>query len=225
MANRGLGPGTRSVYMNYIRKKFSGAAYEAAYAAGVCAADHEAEHAPDLPDDLLWKFVEQAPPEWQPVIYLMYVCGFRIKAIRYFRRRRIFLPSWKKWLERDLEIVVAIDKNRRLKAHRTTLILPRAWKYPRPPNIDTWRFLQEGPQEECLFSEVTATKVNAVLRKIALDNGWQRPTTYSFRRGYINRIIPLVESKGKVHKYSLHFDETTVDAFYRRTAKERQAME
>jgi len=224
MSNHGLGPGTRSVYMNYIRKKFSTAAYEAAYAAGVCAADHEAKHAPDISDDILWKFVEKAPKEWQPIIYLMYVCGFRVKAIKYFRRRRVFIPAWSKWRERDLEIVVAIDKNRRKKAQRTTLILPRAWMYPRPPTMETWRFFHEGPQDERIFPEVTAPKVNSVLRKIATENGWPRPTTYSFRRAYINRVIPLVGSKGQLHKFTLHFDETTVDAFYRRTAKEREAM-
>jgi len=223
MANQGLGPGTRSVYMNYIRKKYN-AAYEASYAANVCAADYDAQHAKDISDEVLWKFVELAPPNDQPILYLMYVCGFRVKAIKYFRRSRIFLPRWRQWNQRALEIIVAVDKNRKKKGMRTTLILPPQWNLRKPPTYSAWQFLMEGDENECLFREVTATKVNNVLRKIAKDNSLTRPTTYSFRRAYINRVAHLVETKGQLTKFTLHHDEATVDAFYRRTAKEREAM-
>jgi len=224
MSNSGLGPGSCSTYMSYIRKKFP-TSYEAAYAANVYAADHEAKHANDIPDEVLWKFVELSPPEWQPIIYLMYVCGFRVVAIKFFRRRRIFLPLYTKWGHRDLEIVVAVDKTRKKKGQRATLVLPRAWKYPRPPSYQTWQYLMEGDMDGTLFSNVSASKVNAVLRKLAKDHALKRPTTYSFRRAYINRVIPLAETKGCLKKYTLHYDETTVDAFYRRTARERDALQ
>jgi len=223
MSNSGLGPGSRSTYMNYIRKKFS-AAHEAAYAAGVCAADHEANHAKDIADEILWKFVQLAPVDYQPILYLMYVCGFRVKAIKFFKRLRIFLPTWAQWRERDLEITVAIDKNRKKKGMRTTLVLPSKWNYPKPPTFAAWKFLMEGDQKECLFKEVTSTKINSALRKIAKTHGLPRPTTYSFRRGYINRVLQFVETKGQLTKFTLHYDEATVEAFYRRTAKEREAM-
>ena len=34
----------------------------------------------------------------------------------------------------------------------------------------------------------------------------------------------MVGEKRTLTKYTLHFDEATVDAFYRRTAKETEAM-
>jgi len=223
MSLNGLGPGTRATYMEYIRKKFP-AAREASHAAGVCAADHEAHHAPDIEDAVLWQYVIHAPDEWRPLIYLMYVCGFRVKAIKFFRRRRIFLPPWKNWASRDLEIVVAVDKNRPKKGKRATLILPSSWNYPRPPTRQDYSFLMDGDADEKLFSNLTASKVNVVLRKISKEKSLPRPTTYSFRRGYINRVLELVKDKDKVNRYSLHFDPATVDAFYRRTAKEKEAM-
>jgi len=155
----------------------------------------------------------------------MYVCGFRVKAIQYFRRCRVFLPAWSKWGQRDLEIIVAVDKNRKKRGLRTTLILPKAWNYPRPPTLEAWRFVVDGPQDERLFPSVTANQVNGILRTLSAKLGLTRPATYSFRRAYVNRVIPLIGSKGKLVKFTLHFDEAMVDAFYRRTAKEREALE
>ena len=66
MINSGLGPGSCNTCMTHIRKKFSAAASEAAYAAGVRAADHDSKHAKDIPDEVLWSFVFNAPLEWQP---------------------------------------------------------------------------------------------------------------------------------------------------------------
>ena len=215
--NAGLGPGSAQTYMTFVRSKYRGAAVEPLYAAEVRYADFENGHAPDVEDECLWRYVELAQGRLQSLLYLLYVAGFRTKASKYFERSRIWIQQLAKWREREfcLEVVVTVDKNRRRRAHRTTLRLPSVWDIKQPP-LTVIEDLQEGFEDEKLFAGMTATKVNSYLKSLAALHGLPRTTTYSFRRGYLNRVAQLVSNKKELTGYSLHFAETTVEAFYRR---------
>ena len=195
-------------------------------AASARHADFEGRHAPDIPDDILWQYVVEADFVWQSILYVLYVAGLRAKAIRYFRRNRIYVPKKRMWKKESLEFVVRIDKTRKRRALRAILQLPKEWDWiPQPPTDQTWQFFAEGDAEERLFEGVTASDINSELRKMSARLNLPRPTTYSFRRAYINRIIPLVNNKKQLTEFTLHFETSTVDAFYMRTRADKNKME
>jgi len=121
---------------------------------------------------------------------------------------------------------VKIDKTRKRRALRAILVLPKEWNWiPEPPSPQTWDFFYEGDAEERIFEGITASDVNNVLHRMSMQLNLPRPTTYSFRRGYINRIIPLVRNKKHLTEFTLHFEDSTVDAFYKRTRADQRNME
>lgn len=222
MENSGLGPGSQETYVRYVGKRYPRAARDSAYAAGVRYADFENKHAPDVSDDVLGAYVDGARAEdvrSEAIIYLLKECGFRTKACRYFRRFRVFLPPLEDWYSENsiMEVTVTIDKNRRRRQHRTTLRMECAlWEIP-PPSQRVWEFFMSESLDpnETIFPDYSATKVNKVLKRIAAREGLPKATSYTFRRGYINRMIPRLKGKRELTKYTLHFKEETVEAFYR----------
>jgi len=222
MENSGLGPGTQETYVRYVSKRYPRAAYDTAYAAGVRYADFENKHAPDVSDEDLCAYVDGARAEdvqAEAILYLLKECGFRTKACRFFRRFRVYLPPLDEWMSEDstMEVTVTIDKNRRRRQHRTTLRMECAlWEIP-PPSLRVWNFFMNESldRNERIFSDFTATKVNKILARIAKRAGLPKATSYTFRRGYINRMIPRLKGKRELTKYTLHFKEETVEAFYR----------
>ena len=219
--NAGLGPGSAQTYMTFVRSKYRGAATEPLYAAEVRYADFENGHAPDVDDDCLWCYVEASRGRLQSLLYLLYVAGFRTKATKYFTQSRIWMQQPPTWKEREfcLEVVVTVDKNRHRRALRTTLRLPSAWDIKPPPQA-VLEDLQEGPEAEKLFAGMTSTFVNDKLKALSTAHSLSPVTTYSFRRGYLNRVSQLVRNKKELTGYSLHFAESTVEAFYRRRTTE-----
>ena len=226
MANSGLGPGSTDVYIGYIHKRYRfSALYDVLKAAAARHANHESRHAPDVSDDILWQYVEKASPQYRPILYLLYVAGLRPRAIRFLTRKRMYFPSWNLWQSEDIEISVYIDKTRKKRALRAILSLPKNWTWIKPPpHKATLSFLQEGDRESRLWEGVTATHITSELKKMSEKHGLPRATTYSFRRGYINRIRPLVRNKKHLTEFTLHFDVSTVDAFYRRTKEDIKKM-
>jgi len=221
LANSGLGPGSVDTYTGYVSKRYR--MKDVQLAAAARHADHEARHAADISDDILWRYVCEASQKYKAILWILYVAGLRSRAIRFLRRRRIYVP--KKWGSADMEFVVMIDKTRKRRALRAILSLPKAWKWLRPPPCSySLRLLQEGDPEERLFDGITASDINAELKAISKRFQLPRPTTYSFRRAFINRIIPLVGKKGEMTKFTLHFKASTVDAFYRRTQDDQNKI-
>jgi len=214
MVNAGLGPGTCDTYVGYVHSKYW--MQNVLKAASARHADHEGKHAPDIADDILWKYVVGARDKWQPILWVMFVGGLRPRAIRFLRRRRIGMPT--NWAQDDLEFSVMIDKTRRRRALRAILTLPAKWKWRlAPPSKTAEKFLREGDQDVRLFEGVKATDINRELTRLSKSLDLPRPTTYSFRRAYINRIYPLVRNKTELTEKTLHFEVSTVEAFYRRT--------
>ena len=103
--------------------------------------------------------------------------------------------------------------------------LPLEWDIiPAPPCEKTLRFFSEGLPKDRLWPGLTATAVNNELRRMSVELGLPRPTTYSFRRAFVNRVINFVSSKKELTLYTLHFSEETVEAFYRRNRQEMLAV-
>ena len=224
MDNSGLSAGSLDTYMSIIKKVYRAPAHDASYAAGVHHADEEGGHAPDLSDEVLWKYVEAANAIWQPLLYILAVYGLRIKACAWLTQSRTIFPAWDDWGSFSPEIIITVDKQRRRRCHRTTLRLPLEWDIlPPPPCEETLRFFSEGEPKDRLWPGITATAVNTELRRLSLELGLPRPTTYSFRRAYVNRVIPFVTSKKELTLYTLHFSEETVEAFYRRNRQDMLA--
>ena len=221
MDNSTLGVGSQDTYLSVIRKHYRTAAHDAAYAAGVRHADVEGGHAPDLSDDVLWNYVEAASAVWQPLLWVLAVFGIRVKAAAWLTHGRAFFPTWEEWGSWNPELIITIDKNRRKRCHRTTLRLPMEWGIlPSPPCEESLKFFSEGDAKERMWPGLTATMVNDELRRMSVELGLPRPTTYSFRRAFVNRVIPFVTSKKELTLYTLHFSEETVEAFYRRNLQE-----
>jgi len=220
LANSGLGPGTTDTYVSYVHKKHR--MFNVLKTASARHADHEAKHAADISDDTLWRYVQEACPKWKPVLWLLYTAGLRPVALRYLSRRRIFVPS--DWKREEIQFSVRIDKTRKKKALRAILTLPKTWKWITPPTDAVAVFLREGDREEKLFEFATATAINTQLRAMSKRLGLSRPTSYSFRRSFINRIFPLVRNKAELTTYTLHFKKDTVDAFYRRTKDDERMI-
>ena len=217
-----LGVGSIGTYLSHIKSKYRLAATQAVFAAGVRSADAESKHAPDIDDEVLWRYVVNARTvSVQAVLYLEFICGFRSIAARFVRRRSVWLPSWDDPEQEGPEIIVTIDKTRKKKSQRATIRLPFMWNIRPPPSWDVWCFIMRGDESDRLFPDMTASHINGALRRMSEEMGLPRPTTYSFRRAFINRIIPLVGSKKDLAKYTLHFKEETVEAFYRRSKKEQ----
>jgi len=222
LANSGLGPGSIDTYTGYVCKRYRSLT-NVQKAAAARHADFDAKHAADISDDTLWTYVEEASPKYRAILWILFISGLRSRAIRFLRRRRIFIPE--KWGSADMEFVVKIDKTRKRRALTAILSLPKAWKWLRPPpHAETLSFLQHGDQEERLFDDFKATDINAELSAISKRLDLPRPTTYSFRRAFINRIVPLVGKKSEMTKFTLHFQQSTVDAFYRRTQDDKNKI-
>jgi len=224
MVNSGLGPGSCDTYIGYIHKRYK--MFDVLKAASARHADFESKHAPDVADEILWRYVVEAKPKWQPIFYLLYTFGLRPIAIRFLCRHRIYLPSKEHWGQECIEATVAIDKTRKRRALRATLSLPLEWDWILPPpSEETWSLFTTGDPEERLFEGITASHIDTELRTMANVLQVPRPTTYSFRRGYINRIFPLVRNKAELTQYTLHFDVATVNAFYKRTRDDLRRMQ
>jgi len=67
--------------------------YDVLKAAAGRHADHESRHAPDIADDALWQFVEEASAVWQPILWILYITGIRAKAAAFLRLSRLFIPT------------------------------------------------------------------------------------------------------------------------------------
>lgn len=223
MANSGLGPGTSDTYIKYINKLYRMTSVSKAAAAR--HADYDSKHAADIPDDVLWRFVNEADLKWQAILYILYTAGLRSRAVRFLRRSRIYIPSQSSWGSEELEFNIKIDKTRKLRALRAILKLPKDWQWLLPPpSTQTWDFLTFGDPQERLFDGINATKINHELSRMAARLSLPRPTTYSFRRAYVNRIAPLVRNKKHLAEFTLHFEPSTVEAFYMRTRAEKRNM-
>ena len=71
MANSGLGPGSIDVYIGYIHKRYRfSMLYDVLKAAAARHANHESRHAPDVPDDILWQYVEKASTQYLSLIHI-----------------------------------------------------------------------------------------------------------------------------------------------------------
>ena len=162
---------------------------------------------------------------FQPLLYILAVYGLRVKACAWLTQSRTTFPEWDDWGSFSPEIIVTVDKQRRRRCHRTTLRLPLEWDIiPAPPCEETLRrFFSEGLPKDRLWPGLTATAVNNELRRMSVELGLPRPTTYSFRRAFVNRVINFVSSKKELTLYTLHFSEETVEAFYRRNRQEMLA--
>ena len=220
-----LSVGSIGTYLSHVKSKYRLAATPAVYAAGVRCADAESKHAPDIEDDILWRYVVNAPTtRLQAVLYLEYICGFRSIAARWVKRRSVWLPAFNNPESEGPEIIVTIDKTRKKRSQKATIRLPHIWNIKPPPTWAVWCYIMHGNESDRLFPDMTASIINGALRTMSEQLGLPRPTTYSFRRGFINRIIPLVSSRKDLAKYTLHFTEETVEAFYRRSKKEQIRM-
>lgn len=166
MANSGLGAGTTDTYIGYLHKKYK--MPDVMKAASARHADAEVRHAPDISDEILWKYVEEADFIWQPIFYVLFVAGLRPIALRFLRRNRLFVPGKRRWGKDNIEVTVKIDKTRKKSALRAILSLPASWEWiPEPPTDEVWNFLSQGDDpEERIFQGVTATHINTELRKM-----------------------------------------------------------
>jgi len=146
-------------------------------------ADTIGGHAPDIELNVLLKYIELAPPEIQPVLWLLLVTGLRVKDLSRLRRRQIARKKT------GLSFLLCLTKGRRRRCLRCKLDIPAEWHGKIPDSLIEILVQSRQSKKKRIFKNHTANKLNAQLRKMSKSHNLPRPTTYSFRRHYMNFIV------------------------------------
>lgn len=212
-------PGTIENYVRFIVQHYRRPGMKRVLAAAEAYhADAENQHAPDVSDEELWRYVQEAESEWRLPIFLLWATGLRPRALAFLRRSQISLEP------DGLRIQVRVDKNRRRTSLRCQLRIP--WSWIKQPSSELVEQINQGTQGERLLPTPTSgpirdmqAKMNAQLKRIAQKRELVPVTTYSFRRNYMNKVLEHCTDEEKRKAYTLHFSPGMVHAHYERWKK------
>lgn len=215
MLAAGLSAGSLETYVKAIAKiYFPQGARRLLPAVQRAHADSDSSHAPDLPDPVLKQLIEKLSSPFKATAYMMMYTGIRMVGLRWLRRRQIVLQD-----NGSIKVQVKVDKNKKRRVMRQDLLIP-ASLIDRPAR-DVRRFLVEGDSEERLFATVTITTLNAALKKAARKLSCQRPTSYSYRRAFMNRIRKHCNKTGEdPARYTMHISKNILEAHYKRFSED-----
>ena len=191
--------GSRSAEINYVRKT-----------AQAFHADATTGHAPDIDGTILRKYVNRAPLAHQPILFLMKATGMRVRDIARLRRRQI---GYRK--RGSLRVQIRLSKTAKRRALRTTLTIPSEWFGTIPTSFTCWLRNTCKSKNVKIFKGYTAAKVNEVLRRVSAKHDMPKPTTYSFRRDYMNFVREWCGGYADLERsYTKHMSTAITDAHY-----------
>lgn len=212
--NSGLRPSTCETYLKYLqpliiketreREKIS----EIRRCIEAMHADSDTRIAPQLSSDSLTRILSLTKGRLQAFLWIMYQTGLRSKAISVLRRKQI-----KYCAQQGLRIQIWLDKNHRHRHLRVTLSIPPMLLSPITKTTKT--IIEEGLPDERPFQNFTANHVNNNLRRLCQRHGITSPTTYSWRRAYMNRVKSFCKGDAQeMKKYTLHLSNSITEAHY-----------
>jgi len=182
--SRDLAASSCSSYIKYvIAKNRVNGAKSVRNVAEAYNADTIGGHAPDIELNALMKYIENASPEIQPILWLLLVTGLRVKDLSRLRRRQIARKKT------GLSFLLCLTKGRRRRCLRCKLDIPAEWHGKIPYSLIETLVQSRGSKKKRIFKHHTANRLNAELRKMSKSYNLPRPTTYSFRRHYMNFIV------------------------------------
>lgn len=191
--------GSRTADVNYVRKT-----------AQAFHADATTGHAPDINGKILKKFVNLAPMAHQPVLFILMSTGMRVKDIARLRRRQV---GYRK--KSSLRVQIRLSKTAKRRALRTTLTIPSEWLGVVPASFTCWLKNTCKSKDAKMLKGYTAAKVNAILRRVGKKFDMPRPTTYSFRREYMNFVREWCGGDSDLERsYTKHMSTSITEAHY-----------
>jgi len=111
-------------------------------------------------------------------------------------------------------IEVHLDKTIRKRSMRQGLQVPHWLRDELATRKEIMQIFGKGPADEKPFEDVSCTQVNSAL-KAATPEGKVAPTSYSFRRAYVQAVFVHTKGDGvEMKKYTLHFSDQVVKAHY-----------
>jgi hypothetical protein len=81
-----------------------------------------------------------------------------------------------------------------------------------------------GDPEDRLFTGITASRINTVLKSLENTLKLPRATTYSFRRSFFNFVFSKIPEGAAMMPYTLHHSETVTKAFYLKWSSSQQTQ-
>lgn len=212
-------PGTIENYVRFIFQHYRRPGMKRVLsAAEAYHADAENQHAPDVEERVLLRYVEEAEGPWRIPLYLLWATGLRPRALAFLRKSQISIDP------ENLRVQVRVDKNRRKTALRCQLRIP--WDWISEPSPEIIQELNEGSQRERLFQTNSfgpvpnmQARLNKELKRMAQEKSLELVTTYSFRRNFMNKVLERCPEEEKRRKYTLHFSPGMIHAHYERWKK------
>lgn len=195
------------------------------------AAKHGRGHAPDYCLSTLIVIYECVPSSTRAVCWLAIALGLRNIDLQWLRPVAITFGHVKNGELQDLWVDVAFGKVIRGTGDRRTLHLKRSMLPGILPPPELLQMVAEGRQDFTSWEIADVDTFNRALKKamprtnLLFVRG--APTTYTFRRNFVHRIINCCRNPNgsvrwdEVTEYTLHFKEENVKAHYCLTAEDR----
>jgi len=172
-------------------------------------ADTIGKHAPDIEIDILHKYIELAHKKLQPILWLLLITGLRVKDLSRLRRRQIHRN------EKFLKFLLCLTKGRRRRSLRCILSIPTEWFEVIPQSVEDLLSRTASKKNKRIFQDLEATKINTKLRAMSVTHNLPRPTTYSFRRNYMNLIVEKCgANKDLQAQFTKHISVSITEAHY-----------
>ena len=144
------------------------------------------------------------------VLFILMSTGMRVKDIARLRRRQV---GYRK--RSSLRVQIRLSKTAKRRALRTTLTIPSEWLGVVPASFTCWLKNTCKSKDAKMLKGYTAAKVNAILRRVGKKFDMPRPTTYSFRREYMNFVREWCGGDSDLERsYTKHMSTSITEAHY-----------
>ena len=182
-------------------------------------------HAPDYCLSMLTVLYKHLAPGHQVLGWLGLAAGLRNVDFQSLQLHNLALRYAKDGTLDELIITVEFGKTIRKTTERRTVCLPRVLLPKQQPPETLKRLSSKEGSSGWRMATVDEFNQEARLAARRADTIYRRgaPTTYSFRRNFVHRVIshckgPIGVNWEQVTKYTLHFSDENVRANYELTA-------
>ena len=208
-----LAIGTIDTYTAYVASAFPSSLHRQVRKAVQRAhADDDVEGAPRFPRDELLRLTRLFPDEFlRRAGFLLWLAGIRPIAGRRLRRHNFAICTARS--EHASVLCSAWGKTVQKRSTRQHLRLPR-WLAEGLTMDELRSIMGSGDRGEQVFESATCDRLNAALKAVTED-GKVPPTSYSYRRAYVQAVFEHYKGNGEQMKlYTLHFSDQVVKAHY-----------
>ncbi len=218
MQRSGLSDGTMREYMKHVATAYPSPDSRKAHKACIRAyADAETSHALDVRRQVLLDLPSRAEGVLRAAIFLLTNTGSTLADLQRLRRTQVVFAHGRTLVQWRL------TKRKTKRRQRREVAYPDKWGIdPKPLFID--RFWSDSIEQRPLAS-VTVAQVNAFVRSNCDSTGGRFPTTYTFRRSFINHVLRQLDGDlDKCLQYSGHCSKDMILAHYQYTHAEEELI-